>query len=226
MTIVYRTNTWLHRKKRLCCQSDSRVAKLSTIYILVWPPPFPKCFDVIACTWNQLRRTTLSRIASNQDKSSWPNASSSTSAIPEVTRASYPEETGQSETTCPRRLSFFCGHFLEHAKMLCFLWWTCVLSRSRKLSLHCWCVRRFWYGFDGLCVCVCTSYPPPCFRNLVSESLALPSCFWPRGPVEALQSSAQGPEGHWDIIANTFICPVLCRQKAWYLKACQRERER
>ena len=155
MTIVYRTNTWLHRKKRLCCQSDSRVAKLSTIYILVWPTPFPKCFDVIACTWNQLRRTTLSRIAPNQDKSSWPNASSSTSAIPEVTRASYPEETGKSETTCPPKAFIFCGHFLEHAKMLCFLWWTCVLSRSRKLSLHCWYVRRFWYDFDGLYVCVC-----------------------------------------------------------------------
>ena len=34
---------------------------------------------------------------------------------------------GSLKRLAPRRLSFFCGHFLEHAKMLCFLWWTCVL---------------------------------------------------------------------------------------------------
>eukprot|EP00435_Cladocopium_sp_Y103_P068634 s138_g31.t3 len=36
-----------------------------------------------------------------EDKSPWPSASSSTSAIPEVTRASYPEEMGHSEMICP-----------------------------------------------------------------------------------------------------------------------------
>ena len=127
--------------------------------ILVLPPPFPRCFNAIACTWNHLPRTNF--WVSNQDKSPWPSASSS-SAIPEVTRASYPEETGQSETTClpPRRLSHFMGMFCilyNHIMQTCysssFLWWARILSRFREYAFTL-VICRFWYDFDRLCVAV------------------------------------------------------------------------
>ena len=83
-----------------------------------------------------------------------------------------------------------------------------LLFRDSEKKSCCCRVRKFSFILqaDSLTVGFCTLQLRLVKCKKMQKDYSLPSCFWPRGPVEALQSSAQGPEGQWDIIANARKC--------------------